>query len=403
MNRLIAFFCAALVALLPVESFAQQVSGPTTTAVTQSAGNSSSKIANTAFVGTAINNAIAGINPAVAVQAATTAAGNTSAYTYNNGASGIGATLTGVANTALTVDGYTFTAVGQRLLVKNDTQSPSGAFNGVYSVTQVQTGILPLILTRALDYDMPSDINNTGAIPVQNGTVNGSTSYVITSQVTTVGTDPLTFTQFSLNPTTVVVGPASATDGNLAVFNGTSGKLVKDGGAVPVAAFAKIACTSPSATTTVTFSSIPGTYSNLELKILGNSQAAATTDTLTMRFNGDSGANYDNEFIQANTSTVTGSGSNADTGIKLASVVGSTGIATGGTPVNIEIPGYAQTSLQKGALSQVGLKIGTSNVNQLFYIGYQGTWRNTAAITSIALILGSNWTSGSVACLYGLN
>lgn len=228
--KFLSVICAILVTFLPVESFAQQVSGPTTTAVTQTAGNSSSKIANTSFVGTAINNALAGINPAVAVQAATTAASNTSSYTYNNGVSGIGATLTGVANTALTVDGYTFTAVGQRLLVKNDTQSPSGAFNGVYSVTQVQTGILPLILTRALDYDMPSDINNTGAIPVQNGTVNGSTSYAITSQVTTVGTDPLTFTQFSLNPTTVVVGPASATDGNLVVFNGTSGKLVKDGG-----------------------------------------------------------------------------------------------------------------------------------------------------------------------------
>ena len=30
-----------------------------------------------------------------------------------------------------------------------------------------------------------------------------------------------------------VVGPASATDGNLAVFDGTTGKLLKDGGGVP--------------------------------------------------------------------------------------------------------------------------------------------------------------------------
>lgn len=32
-----------------------------------------------------------------------------------------------------------------------------------------------------------------------------------------------------------VVGPASATDGHLAVFDGTTGKLIKDGGAVPAA------------------------------------------------------------------------------------------------------------------------------------------------------------------------
>lgn len=167
---------------------------------TQSQGDSSTKAASTSYVDIAVANAVAGVNPAVAVQAATTAASDTSGFTYNNGASGIGATLTGVANTVLTVDGYTFTAVGQRLLVKNDTQSPSGAYNGIYNVTQIQTAILPIILTRALDYDQPSDMNNTGAIPVINGTANGTTSWVLTSLVVTVGTTPLTFTEFTRNP-----------------------------------------------------------------------------------------------------------------------------------------------------------------------------------------------------------
>lgn len=171
---------------------------------TQSTTDNSTKAASTAYVTTAINNAIAGVNPAVAVQAATTSVANTSGFTYNNGVTGIGATLTGSVNTALVVDGYTFNALGQRLLVKNDTQSPSGAFNGVYYVTQVQTALLPPILTRALDYDQPSDINNTGAIPVVNGTVNANTSWLLTSQVTTVGTDPLTYVQFSINPSTIV-------------------------------------------------------------------------------------------------------------------------------------------------------------------------------------------------------
>lgn len=167
---------------------------------TQTQGDGSTKAASTSYVDVAVANAVAGINPAVAVQAATTAASDTSGFTYNNGVSGIGATITGAVNTALTVDGFTFSALNQRLLVKNDTQSPSGAFNGVYYVTQVQTGILPLILTRALDYDAPSDINNTGAIPVINGTVNGTTSWVQTAQVVTVGTTPLTFAQFTKNP-----------------------------------------------------------------------------------------------------------------------------------------------------------------------------------------------------------
>lgn len=165
---------------------------PTTT--TQAAGDNTTNVATTAFVQTAA----AGINPAVAVQAATTAAADTSSFVYNNGVAGIGATLTGPTNnTAITIDGFTFTALGQRLLVKNDTQSPSGAFNGVYYVTQLQALALKPILTRALDFDQPSDINNTGFIPVQGGTANSGSAYSVSSTVNTVGTDPITFTKLS--------------------------------------------------------------------------------------------------------------------------------------------------------------------------------------------------------------
>lgn len=137
------------------------------------------------------------VNPAVAVTVATTAASDTSALTYSNGVGGIGARLTGTNNTAITIDGVALTSLNQRVLVKNDTQAPSGAFNGVYYLTQLQTAILPPILTRALDYDQPSDINSTGAIPVISGTANAGTSWLLTSTVATVGTDPLTYTRFS--------------------------------------------------------------------------------------------------------------------------------------------------------------------------------------------------------------
>jgi hypothetical protein len=193
---------------------------------TQAASDNSTKAASTAYVTTGIANAVAGVNPAVAVQAATTQASDTSAYTYNNGVSGIGATLTGANNTALTVDGFTFTALGQRLLVKNDTQSPSGAFNGIYYVTQVQALALPLILTRALDYDQPSDINNTGAIPVINGTVNGTTQWIITSTVNTIGTDPATFTKFSSNPAITRIRDFGTTFGDTTGSALTSGPIV---------------------------------------------------------------------------------------------------------------------------------------------------------------------------------
>jgi hypothetical protein len=171
---------------------------------TQAALDNSTKAASTAYTDAAVAAGIAGVNPATAVLLATTQASDTSSLTYNNGVSGVGATFTGATNTALTFDGTTLTSVGQRVLVKNDTQAPSGAFNGIYYLTQLQTGLLPPILTRALDYDQPSDMNSTGTIPVISGTVNGGTSWLLTSNITTVGTSPLTFTQYSYSLATML-------------------------------------------------------------------------------------------------------------------------------------------------------------------------------------------------------
>lgn len=215
------------------------------TTPTATAGDNTTQIATDAFVTTAVNNAIAGVNPAVAVNAATTAAGDTSGLTYNNGVSGVGATFTGTTNTAITIDGVTFTTVGQRLLVKNDTQSPSGAFNGIYSFTQLQTGLLPPIFTRALDYDQPSDMNNTGAIPVIGGTANISTSWLLTSSVVTVGVTPLTFTKFSINPATIptLAGPNTFT-GQSTLTGGSFGAASQE----YEVSFCASGCTNPAIT-----------------------------------------------------------------------------------------------------------------------------------------------------------
>ena len=174
-------------------------------APTATTGDSTTKIATTAFVTTAITNAVAGINPAVAVQAAT-AAILPNSPTYLNGVSGVGATITaGATNVALVVDGYT-PILNDRILVKNE--SGGGGLgagkNGIYFVSQLAGLALAWVLTRALDYDQPSDINNTGAIPVINGTVNTTTQWVLSSSITAVdGTQALTYTQFSVNPSTL--------------------------------------------------------------------------------------------------------------------------------------------------------------------------------------------------------
>src|SRR5690606_32781032 len=70
--------------------------------------------------------------------------------------------------------------------------------------SQVGDGSNPAIYTRALDYDEPSDIDPGDMATVLQGTANASTFWVETAVVTTIGTDPITFTQFGVSAGNVV-------------------------------------------------------------------------------------------------------------------------------------------------------------------------------------------------------
>jgi hypothetical protein len=127
--------------------------------------------------------------------------------TYNNGASGVGATLTATVNGAASLDGVSL-ALNDRVLFKNQTSTLE---NGIYYVSQVGSGGTPAIYTRALDYDEPSDIDPGDMATVLQGTSNASTFWVETAVVTTIGTDPITFTQFGVAAGNIVTITGSQT------------------------------------------------------------------------------------------------------------------------------------------------------------------------------------------------
>lgn len=119
---------------------------------------------------------------------------------YNNGALGIGATLTNNGTlVAFTVDGQN-PSVNARILVKNQTSTLQ---NGIYNLTVVGDGATAWVLTRSNDYDSSKDITPGNLIPVEYGTVNSVSSWIQTSVVNMggVGIDPITFTPFTYNPT----------------------------------------------------------------------------------------------------------------------------------------------------------------------------------------------------------
>ena len=186
------------------------------------APSSSTDIVNKSYA----DSIASGVNFHVACNYATTAA--LPANTYNNGTSGVGATLTATANGTLTIDSYTLVVgdVGKRLLIKNEVTT---ANNGVYTLTQAGTASLPYILTRATDYDTSgagtNEVDQGDYILVISGTVNANTSWVQQTPLPiTIGTTSLVFIEFAASQTYTAGTGLTLTTNQFSITNtGTAG------------------------------------------------------------------------------------------------------------------------------------------------------------------------------------
>ena len=146
--------------------------------------------------------------------------------TYNNGASGVGATLTNSGSqAAIAIDGVTLNA-NERVLVKDQT---SAAHNGIYKVTDVGNGSTNWILTRTTDADTTAELNSGVFTFVEGGSSNENHGFTMTQDTTiNFGTTTVTWTQFS--------GTGMITDGNglsksgntMAVNTGTGITITSD-------------------------------------------------------------------------------------------------------------------------------------------------------------------------------
>lgn len=159
-----------------------------------------------------------GLHIHASVAAATTA--NLTA-SYDNGTSGVGATLTNSGTqAALVIDGVTLTTT-QRVLVKNQT---AGEQNGIYVVTDTGSISTNWVLTRATDFDTSAEIQGGDFVFVTGGTSYDNTGWVQTATGVTVGTTPIVWQQFS------GAGTYTASNGVQLVGNDFSGVVVANGG-----------------------------------------------------------------------------------------------------------------------------------------------------------------------------
>jgi len=147
--------------------------------------------ANDAATKSYVDNTTAGINFHAPAHTATTA---NLAVIYDNGTNGVGATLTADTSRAWnTLDGHTSFNIGDRILVKNQSDATQ---NGVYTITQLTA---PWILTRATDADNSpaGELAYGDFVFVQNGGQAGYGFIVNTTGTITIGSTNITYVQFN--------------------------------------------------------------------------------------------------------------------------------------------------------------------------------------------------------------
>lgn len=145
-----------------------------------------------------------------------------------------------------------------------------------------------------------------------------------------------------------------------------------------------------SAASTITFSSIPNTYTDLRIVFSGFNGS-----DLKLRFNSDAGANYSQTVLAGSGSAAS---SYRNTSIFLNSS-GTTGTSSQPVLYTADIFSYAgstnKTVLSDEQFDKNGSGYITKNV---------GLWRNTSAITTIEIVASTASTiyTGTTATLYGI-
>lgn len=145
-------------------------------------------------------------------------------------------------------------------------------------------------------------------------------------------------------------------------------------------------------TSSVTFSGIPQTYTDLILIV--NSTTSVSDRSMRMQFNGDTNTNY------SYTNMVGYSGGAISQRLSnYASLAwGSSSDTSGSNTYTVNIQNYSNSTTYKNILSRGNTPGSNSSVD-----AHVGTWRNTTAITSFSVYPSSgNFNAGSTFDLYGI-
>ncbi len=147
-----------------------------------------------------------------------------------------------------------------------------------------------------------------------------------------------------------------------------------------------------SAATSITFSSIPQTYTDLRLVLVGTTTVA---DAIFLRYNGDTGTNYSRTVLQGDGSTAASSRQTSENLIYLTRTNLDTTLPQ---LFEIDIFSYAGSTNKTCLVASSQDKNGSGVV-----VREVGLWRNTSAINEVSLnSFSSTFKVGTTATLYGI-
>lgn len=144
-----------------------------------------------------------------------------------------------------------------------------------------------------------------------------------------------------------------------------------------------------SAVNSYTFTSIPSTYTDLVMVWNG---ATATSNNVSLQFNSDTASNYSVTRVRG-----TGSAAESSRWSSITLMFGPNPDSTGNSTVIWNVQNYSNTTTYKTAIAKGGGAGGEAGA-------YVGLWRNTAAITSMTVLIGGsvNMNVGTTLTLYGI-
>jgi len=153
---------------------------------------------------------------------------------------------------------------------------------------------------------------------------------------------------------------------------------------------------------TIDFTAIPQTYRHLAVIVRGRgTDTGGFYTTLRAQINGDTGASYDGQRLDASASNGNGTNVAGATSFDLGYFESGSAPAGSQSSNDYELLYYTDTTLRKQIKGRYNLAQGNAGI----WTGIMdGEWRNTAAISRLTLSLATgNFAAGTVATLYGVD